>query len=284
MNEVQSFVFEDRPIRGALVRLSETWRHVVAQHSYPPKLEQLLGQSIAATVLLANGLKGKPQVSIQLQGDGPVKLLLIQCSSELRVRGLAHWRPHEAHEPLLGEGRLAVNLDTGSRHGLFQGIVPLTSPELSTCIEGYFAQSEQLATRLVLTSTETSAAGLLIQMLPSEPGASADFMNASHLLERVSREELRGLPAESLLPRIFEHFRIRLFEPRAVLHDCRCTPEHLAGIARMLGAAELESILMDRGNVELNCEFCNRTFCYDEDEISAILGGEDVAPRKSEVH
>lgn len=284
MNEVQGFVFEDRPMRGALVRLSETWRHVVAQHSYPPRLEKLLGHGVAATVLLANGLKGRPQVSIQLQGEGPVKLLLIQCSSELRVRGLAHWRPHAEHEALLGAGRLAVNLDTGTRQGVYQGIVPLVSSELATCLEGYFAQSEQLATRLVLTSTETSAAGILIQMLPSASGASDDFRAASNLLERLPAAELRDLPAEQLLPRLFEGFPIRLFKPRTVLHDCRCTPAHLAGIARMLGASELESILEDRGAVELNCEFCNRTFSYAEDEISAILSGKNVAPRQSEVH
>lgn len=274
MNELQSFVFEDRPIRGALVRLSETWRHVVAQHNYPPKLERLLGRGVAATVLLANGLKGRPRVSLQLQGEGPVKLLLIQCSSELRVRGMAHWRPHAEHEPLLGEGRLAVNLDTGARHGVFQGIVPLVSAELETCLESYFDRSEQLATRLVLTSTETSAAGLLIQMLPSEERASDDFRNAAELVKRVGLAELRGLPAEELLPRVFESFRIRLFKPRSVLHDCRCTPEHLAGIARMLGANELGSILEDRGCVELNCEFCNRSFRYEEDDVAAILRGE----------
>lgn len=274
MNEVQSFVFEDRPIRGALVRLGETWRHVVAQHSYPPRLEALLGRSVAATVLLANGLKGQPRVSIQLEGKGPVKLLLIQCSSELRVRGMAHWRPHAEHEPLLGEGRLAVNLDTGARHGMFQGIVPLVSPELETCLERYFDQSEQLATRLVLTSTETEAAGLLIQMLPSAGRVSDDFRGVAGLAKRVRHAALRGLPAAELLPSLFEPYRIRLFEPRSVLHDCRCTPDHLAGIARMLGADELDAILNDRGCVELNCEFCNRTFRYGEDDVAAILRGE----------
>jgi len=274
VNELQSFVFEDRPVRGALVRLSETWRHVVAQHNYPPRLERLLGRGVAATVLLANGLKGRPRVSLQLQGEGPLKLLLIQCSSELRVRGMAHWRPHAEHEPLLGDGRLAVNLDTGARHGMFQGIVPLVSAELETCLESYFDRSEQLATRLVLTSTDTSAAGLLIQMLPSEALASDDFRDAAERVKRVGLTELCGLPAEELLPRVFEPFRIRLFKPRPVLHDCRCTPEHLAGIARMLGANELGSILEDRGSVELNCEFCNRSFRYEEDDVAAILRGE----------
>jgi molecular chaperone Hsp33 len=278
MNEVQSFVFEDHGIRGALVRLNETWRHVLAQHAYPPRLEQLLGRGVAATVLLANGLKGQPKVSLQLQGDGPIRLLLVQCSSELRVRGMAQWRPHGDHDDLLGDGRLAVNLDTGSRQGVYQGIVPLTGPDLDTCLEGYFDRSEQLATRLVLTSTDKQAAGLLLQILPSNDDGLDEFERAAALAQAVPLSELKEEAAETLLPRVFEHFRIRLFKPRSVLHDCRCTPEHLAGIARMLGAEELDSILKEQGRVEFNCEFCNRAFCYDEAEVAAILRGEAPGP------
>jgi molecular chaperone Hsp33 len=280
MNEVRSFVFEDHGIRGALVRLNETWRHIVAQHTYPPRVEQLLGEGVAATVLLANGLKDKPRVSIQLQGNGPLKLLLIQCSEDLSVRGMAHWRPHAEHDALLGEGRLAVNLDTGSRQGVFQGIVPLAGPHLETCLEAYFHQSEQLATRLVLTSTETQAAGLLLQMLPSidSDAETEHFERAAALLKDTPLPALREQPAEELLPQILPRERIRLFKPQPVLHDCRCTPTHLAGIARMLGADELHAILRDEGRVELNCEFCNRAFSYDDSEVAAILRGEAPGP------
>ncbi|MEE8093668.1 MAG: Hsp33 family molecular chaperone HslO, partial [Gammaproteobacteria bacterium] len=120
MNEVQNFLFEGLGIRGSIVRLAETWRQVLAQHHYPDSLRQLLGESLAATVLLTTGLKGTPKVSLQLQGEGPVKLLLIQCSSELKVRGMAQWREASADEPLLGQGRLTVNLDTGDDDSCLQ--------------------------------------------------------------------------------------------------------------------------------------------------------------------
>ncbi len=153
MNELQTFLFEDHEIRGALVRLTETWRHVVAQHRYPPEIEALLGEGVAATVLMASGLKFQPKVSLQLQGEGALKLLLVQCAGGLRVRGMAHWRSHARSESLLGSGRLAVHLDVGGPHGVFQGIVPLVGPKLADCLEAYFRQSEQLATRLVLSAT-----------------------------------------------------------------------------------------------------------------------------------
>ncbi len=274
MNELQSFLFEDHEIRGALVRLNETWQQVVAQHQYPPDVRGVLGEGVAATVLMASGLKVQPKVSLQLQGEGALKLLLVQCARELRVRGMAQWRSHEAPEELLGEGRLAVHLDVGGPQGVFQGIVPLVGPRLEDCLEAYFAQSEQLATRLVLTAGAESAAGLLIQALPSRDGSRADFEAISELARRIEPSELLDATADEWLPRVFPDYRIRLFEPRAVLHDCRCTPQHLAGVMRMLGEDELASILSDEGVVELTCEFCNRVFRYGDEDVEAILRGE----------
>ena len=274
MNEVQSFLFEHHAIRGAVVRLSETWQQIVAQHQYPAPVQALLADSVAATVLLAKGLKDRPKVSLQLQGEGPLRLLVIQCSADFKVRGMAQWRPFAPGDPLLGEGRLSVHLDTGVRNGLFQGIVPLVSEHLDACLEAYFAQSEQLATRIVLAGDAANAAGLLVQAVPGRESDAETFAQVAALAKTVSSRELITTSAHELLPQLFADYTIRLFRPRAVLHDCRCTPEHLAGIARMLGADELHSLLDDQGKVELTCEFCNRSFRYDADDVAAILRGE----------
>ena len=274
MNEVQNFLFEGLGIRGSIVRLEETWRQVLAKHRYPDSLRQLLGESLAATVLLTTGLKSAPKVSLQLQGEGPVKLLLIQCSSELKVRGMAQWRDAAEGEPLLGEGRLTVNLDTGEDGHCFQGIVPLVSDRLDACLEGYFRQSEQLPTRLMLTGTQQRVAGLLLQALPNNDGADHTFNTAAALAATVSPGELSELPADRLLATLFDNYTIRLFKPRRVTHDCRCTPSHLAGVVRLLGADELESLIEETGEVELTCEFCNRAFHYDAADVEAILDGD----------
>lgn len=279
MNEVQTFLLEGRGIRGSLVRLEETWQQVIALHNYPADLRRLLGESLAATVLLASSLKARPRVSMQLQGEGALKLLLIQCSEELRVRGMAQCESRPRGEALLGEGRLAVNVDTRGPNGFFQGIVPLVSPKLDACLEAYFQQSEQLATRLILKSSERRVGGLLLQALPGTDPSEDDFAEAAALAETVSAAELTDTDAEPLLKTLFGEYDIRLFDAQPVLHDCRCTPAHLAGIVRLLGERELDDLLADPGWVELTCEFCNRAFRYDTNEVDAILRGETPGTR-----
>ena len=284
MNEVQTFVLEDSGIRGALVRLEETWQRVVAAHDYPPEVRALLGDGVVSTLLLASGLKTTPSVSLQLQGEGPLKLLLVQCTDGKRVRGMASFKTYAAGTPLLGDGRLVVNLDTGKPNGFFQGIVPLTSAKLEECLESYFAKSEQLDTRLVLRSDGERVAGLLLQVLPGhgEERAVEAFETAAACAATVSAGELMRSTAEDLLPKLFAGQAIRLFEARSVAHDCRCTPERLAGVVRMLGADEVKSLLAEQGHVELKCEFCNRAFRYDDAQIDAIMRG--AATESSAVH
>jgi molecular chaperone Hsp33 len=284
MNEVQTFVLEDCGIRGALVRLTETWQQVIAAHDYPPAVRTLLGEGVVSALLLASGLKTTPSVSLQLQGEGPLKLLLIQCTDGQRVRGMASFKQAPEGAALLGEGRLVVNLDTGKPNGFFQGIVPLTSGRLDECLESYFQQSEQLTTRLLLRSDERHVAGLLLQVLPGhgEEYAADAFEAAAACAATVSVEELTRLTADELLPKLFAGQSIRLFSARPVTHDCRCTPERLAGVVRMLGADETKTLLAEQGHVELKCEFCNRAFRYDDVQVDAIMRGTPQA--SSAVH
>jgi molecular chaperone Hsp33 len=191
------------------------------------------------------------------------------------VRGMASFKAAEGDVPLLGEGKLVVNLDTGKPNGFFQGIVPLTSGRIDECLEAYFAQSEQLETRLVLRSDEQRVAGLLLQVLPGhgEERAVEAFETAAACAATVSVDELTNLAAEELLPKLFAGQSIRLFAAKPVAHDCRCTPERLAGVVRMLGPDEVKTLLAEQGHVELKCEFCNRAFRYDDVQVDAIMRG-----------
>jgi molecular chaperone Hsp33 len=275
MNEIQSFILEDSGIRGTLVRLSETWRQVIAAHDYPPAVRTLLGEAVTATLLLASGLKSTPSVSLQLQGEGVLKLLLVQCTDAQRVRAMASHKPIVGDAPLLSGGRLVVNLDTGTPNGFFQGIVQLSSHDLAECLESYFVQSEQLETRIVLRSNEETVAGLLLQVLPGhgEERAANEFEAAAAFAATVTTAELTTLRAEDLLPKLFAGHAIRLFEAKPLTHDCRCTPERLAGVVQMIGEAEVASLLAEQGHVELTCEFCNKAFRYDDVQARAILDG-----------
>lgn len=273
MNETQSFVFEDFGIRGGIVRLRETWLQAIAQHNYSEAVRDLLGEAVAATVLLGAALKDQPRISIQMQSEGALRLLVVQCSGELRVRAMAQQDPERPADNLLCEGRLSVHIDTGRENGYFQGIVPLAGPRISDCLEAYFQQSEQLPTRLFLCSDAHQASGLMVQLMP-DADTSAVFETVCALAATISTQELATEKSTELLRRLFTEFNVRLFQPREVAHDCRCTPEHLAGITRMLGHTELESILAERGSVELTCEFCNRAFEYSREQIGEILRGE----------
>ncbi|MEO8465195.1 MAG: Hsp33 family molecular chaperone HslO [Gammaproteobacteria bacterium] len=275
MNEVQGFILETVGIRGTLVRLEETWQQVIAAHDYTPAVRLLLGEGVVAALLLASGLKATPSVSLQLQSEGALKLLLIQCTDGQRVRGMASFKPELQPGPLLGEGRMVVNLNTGKPNGFFQGIVPLASSKLDECIEAYFNQSEQLETRLILKTDEQRVAGLLLQVLPGhgERQTLDDFEAAAACAATVTAAELTNLAAEELLPKLFAGHAIRLFSARPVSHDCRCTPERLAGVVQMLGADEVKTLLAEQGHVELRCEFCNRAFRYDSGQAHAILEG-----------
>lgn len=273
MNEAQNFVFDDFGIRGGIVRLRETWMQTIAQHYYSDELRDLLGEAVAATVLLGSSLKDQPKISIQMQSEGALRLLVVQCSGDLRVRAMAQQSTERTDTQLLAEGRLSVHIDTGEENGFIQGIVPLTGTRISECLETYFLQSEQVPTRLILFSGAHEACGLVLQMLPGADSRE-QFDTACALAATLARRELSQTDSAALLRRLFLDYNIRLFAPRQVTHDCRCTPDHLAGIARMLGRDELESILRERGSVELTCEFCNRAFEYSHDEIGAILRGE----------
>ena len=273
MNETQSFLFEHHGIRGGIVRLHETWLQIIAQHGYPSDVRALLGEAVAATILLGASLKDQPRISIQAQGDGALRLLVTQCSGELSVRGMAQWRDAEPREPLLGNGRLSVNIDTGRTNGFFQGIVPLAGSRLADSLEAYFDRSEQLPTRFFLFNTPRNAAGIVLQMLPGSEDYG-EFERASAHASVLTAADVIETACEELLPRTFAGFAIRVFRPRSVTHDCRCTRQHLASIARLLGSEELESLIAELGHVELACEFCNRSFQYSADDVSAILRGE----------
>ncbi|NIW23690.1 MAG: hypothetical protein GWN29_03545 [Gammaproteobacteria bacterium] len=190
---------------------------------------------------------------------------------------MAHVRETHTDEPLLGAGRLAVNLDTGESGQQFQGIVPLVESGLHACLEAYFAQSEQLPTRLYLFSEDERVSGLLLQALPGSEEQADEFETVTALAATVTAVEMAQAPAANLLERVFASYTLRLFRPKPVTHDCRCTPEYLARIVRMLGAAEVDDLLRERGHVELTCEFCNRAFRYDDTQIEAIFAGDAPA-------
>jgi molecular chaperone Hsp33 len=290
---LRRFLFERWPVRGHFVRLDASWRAVVEHHDYPPAIRSALGEAMAAAVVLAGTLKFQGQLSLQFQGPGPLHLMLAQCTHRHAIRGVARWRGAApaagSLADLTGGGQLAVTIENEERSDRYQGIVPLDQEHLAGCLEGYFARSEQLPTRLVLASDGEHAAGLLLQRVASgasasyeeDPRAVAAAEDAWHriglLLATLTPGELLTLPLPTLLHRLFNEDDLRLFEGSPVFFQCTCSRARVAGILRSLGEAEVQDIVRERGDVEVRCEFCNRAWTFDAVDAAGLFTGQPQA-------
>lgn len=275
---LRRFTLEGVGVRGELVYLDASWRAVLDIHPYPEPVRQQLGEALAAVVLLAATIKFDGSLILQANGTGALKTLVAQATHHGTVRGLARWDgdvPEGALSGVFGDGQLALTVDP-TRGERYQGIVPLQGADLAEAIEHYFSASEQLPTRLWLASTERRAAGLLLQRMPTEWGQDEDWERVTMLAETISDEELLGLAADRLLFRLFNEETIRLFEPEPIAFRCSCSLERVQDTLKALGRDEIESILQEQGDVQIDCEFCNRHYRFDAVDIGELFA--DAVP------
>jgi molecular chaperone Hsp33 len=291
------FVFERYPIRGHLVHLDAAWRALIEHREYPAGIQTLLGEAVAASLLLAATVKFDGVLSLQLQGDGLVNLLLAQCTAGLGVRGLARFQggddagvreidPREIGPgmapigELIGAGNLTVTLETDAGAQRYQGIVPIAGDRLADSLQGYFENSEQLPTRLWLYADAHGASGMLLQRLPGQGGSEShapaaeidDAWRRVQLIgDTLTREELRTLKDAEILHRLFNEDDLRLFEPSPVYFRCRCSRERVGGMLQGLGEAETLAIVKERGEVEVRCDFCNRAYVFDAVDVARLF-------------
>ena len=303
MDELHRFVFDGLPVRGMLVRLDASWREMLARRGdtpYPAPVRNLLGEMIAAGVLMQANIKFSGALILQMQGDGPVKLAVAEVQPDLHFRGtatvLGDVNAAAGLQQMLnvhGHGRCAITLDPQPRQPgqqPYQGLVPLHGDRreplthLSQVLEHYMLQSEQLDTRLVLAADEHVAAGLLIQRLPvdgpsrmsgerneDQIGLNEDFNRIGHLAASLRAEELCTLDVEAVLRRLFWQERLLRFEPQHPRFACSCARERVRGMLLGLGQEEVDSIVAERGNVEVGCEFCGRRYLFDAVDVGEMF-------------
>ena len=298
------FMFEQFPIRGHLVHLDAAWRALTLHREYPAAIRDTLGEAVAASLLLAATVKFEGVLSLQLQGDGPVHLLLAQCTDGLGVRGLARYREGvhtgagaeaDGIVDLIGAGNLTVTLETDDGAQRYQGIVPIAGRRLAESLQGYFENSEQLPTRLWLHADAFGASGMLLQKLPAAqapPGAEGvdaaaveDAWRRVQLIgETLTPEELQTLADAQILHRLFNEDDVRLFEPAPVYFRCRCSRERVGRMLQALGDAETRSVLAERGEVEVRCDFCNRAYVFDAVDVAQLFNAGVASDSGSSVH
>lgn len=278
------FVFEGAGIRGEVVYLDAAWQAVQEIHEYPLPVANQLGQALAATALLSATIKLKGALILQLQGDGPLSTLVAQASSDRTLRGLARWDgevPFGDLQAVFGSGRLVMTAENENADR-YQGIVDLEGVDLSGAVEKYFAQSEQLPTRLWLAAGRERAAGLLLQRLPGHDSGD-DWPRVSMLAQTLSSDELLTLPLEDLLFRLFHEERVRLFEAEPLAFRCSCSRGRIEDTLKALGRSESESILAEQGEILADCEFCNRRYRFDAVDVAALFA-EGVALDSTTTH
>jgi molecular chaperone Hsp33 len=277
------FVFERAAVRGALVSLDATCREILACHPYPPALARVLAELLAAAALLASTLKFKGALVVQLQGGGPVRLLVVECGANLDLRAIAQWDPAVEQLPpdaplaaLAGDlatARLAITLDPKDGGPMYQGIVALAAGSIASLVEHYLATSEQIDSRMALAAEGRRVRGMLLQRLP-EAGAQDEesWRRAAARLEALAPAELlEAADAEPLLRSCFDADDVRLFTPREARFRCGCSEARVANALRMLGRTEIESILAEQGLIGVTCEFCNRRYTFVAADARALF-------------
>ena len=272
------FVFEHSDVRGELAHLDATWQAVLERKEYPPPVRDLLGQAIVAATLLSATIKIDGSLQLQLQGDGPLSLLLVEVTAQRTLRGLAHWDGEVPAGTLLdqvGDARLTLTIDPGSGGERYQGLVAIEKESLAATLEDYFQQSEQLATRLWLAADEERACGMLLQRLPGKSVDDEDWEHDVCLGETISADELLHLSTRDLLHRLYHEQDVRLFEAEPVSFRCTCSRERIATMLRGLGYAEVQDILEEQGNVSVNCEFCAQGYVFDPVDVERLFAAAD---------
>ena len=285
---LKKYLFQDNSTRIQAVRLTQAWQTGTAHQHLPDCVRNLLGELMSAAVLLASNIKFNGSLVLQLQGDGPVSLIVVECNADLTIRATATLREgaeipdNGSLQSLLntqGEGRFSVILDPDKNTTdlqPYQGIVPLEGETVAQVLEHYMQHSEQLDTRLWLAADENSSSGLLLQKLPDHGGhadtsSEESWNRAVTLADTLKPEELRELGVDTIIKRLFWEETLLTFEPQSIRWHCPCTRERVGNMLRMLGRDEVESILTERETVDVSCNFCGKPYQFDAVDCASLF-------------
>jgi molecular chaperone Hsp33 len=298
---LQKFIFDNAAVRGELVEISNAWREIQSRHEYPKAVKGLLGEMVAAAALLSANLKFNGSIVMQVFGDGPVKLLVVECDAELHLRATAKLSPGAVVPDgatvaeLLnkgGQGRFVITLDPKDKvpgQQPYQGVVPLIGDDMATVIENYMLRSEQMDTKLWLAADDKVARGLLLQKLPRNSEVEGQVAQATEeedietwnralaLGGTLQQKELLEADVATLLKRLFWEETIRVFDPLHPEFHCSCSREKVGNMLKMLGREEVDSALHDLGQLAINCDFCGKHYEFDAVDCAQLFASETTA-------
>lgn len=283
-DQLHRYLFENYSVRGELVSVTDTYQQILTNHDYPVPVQTLLGEMLVATSLLTATLKFDGDITVQLQGDGPLKLLVINGNHRQEMRGVARLEGEinadDSLAQMVGNGYLVITI-TPTEGERYQGIVGLEGETLAECLENYFQQSEQLPTRLFIRTGQVdgqvAAGGLLLQVLPAEETQADDFDHLAQLTATIKAEELFTLAANDVLYRLYHQEQVVLYPAQPVCFRCTCSRQRCVEALMTLPPEEIESML-EQGDIEMHCDYCNTQYRFDALALAAIHQVSDEPP------
>ncbi|EFM96144.1 33 kDa chaperonin [Actinobacillus pleuropneumoniae serovar 10 str. D13039] len=274
-DKLYRYLFQNRAVRGEWVRLNDTFTETLNTHQYPKAVQNLLGEMLVATSLLTAIMKFEGTITVQIQGDGPLKLAVVNGNEKQQLRALARTQAeitdNASLSEMIGNGVLVISImpNDGER---YQGVIALDKPTIRECLEDYFIRSEQLQTHLVIRTGEYEgkavAGGLLLQIMPDGTGMPEDFEHLMTLAETVKDEELFGLEAEELLFRLYHEEQVEVYPPQETEFYCGCSRERSGNAILLLPMEEIDEMLAEKnGVIDMQCECCGTQYFFDKNAI-----------------
>lgn len=273
---IQRFLFKDHAIRGQYLHLDQAWRSMLNERHYPTHLVRLLGQLTAFSALLANGMKHEGRLTLQVQGNGPVNLLVVDIDNQLKLRGLAKTQAAleglENANQLLGDGQILVTLENRQTEHFYQSYVPREADDLTKDLQGFLTQSDQLESRLFITVSDQAIGALYLQKMPETDGHDADAWDrVSHLASTVKPDELLNVDVATLLNRLFHEEQVERYPARTVEYACPSNRDQVAAMIKSLGEAEARQILAEQGEIVVFNDMCNHHERFNQADIDALF-------------
>lgn len=277
-DKLYRYLFKNRAVRGEWVRLNQSFKDTLNTHHYPKVVQNLLGEMMVATSLLTATLKFNGSITVQIQGDGPLSLALVNGSDDQKMRALARLQGEVRDEmslsELIGKGVLVITI-TPNEGERYQGVISLDKPTITECLEDYFVRSEQLQTQLIIRTGEFNgepvAAGMLLQVMPDGVGEEGDFEHLATLTATVKDEEIFGLTAEEMLYRLYHEETVEIYPAQQVSFFCGCSPERSGGALLLLPETEIDEILAEHnGSIDMQCECCGTHYFFNKDTIEKL--------------
>ncbi|PCJ30619.1 MAG: Hsp33 family molecular chaperone HslO [Gammaproteobacteria bacterium] len=281
-DNLQRFIFDNKPVRGEWVQLDSSWKEVLVRREYPVAIQKVLGEMMAAAALLAATIKIKGRLILQTKSNGPASVMMVECTSNNTLRAFAQWKGDVADDADLlavtGDGTLAITIEVEGAKQPYQGVVSLAGDSMSGVLETYFQQSEQLATRIWLAADDQVASGLFLQQLPSDQDEQDEehWSRISQLAATVTTTELLTLDSNTLLHRLFHEEECRLLVKTDLRFACSCSRDRVEETIKLLGKQDAFDLLEEHGKIEIACEFCNEHYHFDNVDVTQVFVGSEV--------